>query len=86
MEGLSKRLGLIKACVHPHESRTALAPPPNLDENQVSRFSGSSHLVAIPGHDGVVGVCRVDDVESTDGSLWDSAGEGDYVSANDVTS
>ena len=70
MKCLSQCLGVILVSgVHPHQSRPSLASPANLDEDQVSRFAGPPHLVPIPRHHGVGGVCGADDVQLAHGDV-----------------
>ena len=86
MECLSQRLGVILvSSVHPDKSRSTLASPANLDEDQVSRFAGPPHLVPVPGHHRVGGVCGADDVQLAHGDTGNTTSECQDVKAQDAT-
>ena len=85
MQSFSESVCLFEASVHPHKSRAALAPSPDLDEHQIPRFPSTTHLVAVPHHDRFPRVCWVDDLQPPYAFMWNTASQQENVDADHVT-
>ena len=81
MKCFSESLGII-------ESQTSPGPLwhrwPNLNEDKVACFAGSSHLVSVPGDEGGGGISWMADVKMTNGYALDTALESDNVDAINI--
>jgi len=70
--------------IHPHQSGASHAPPPNLQEDQVTGLARPAHLVAVPGDDRVGVVRWADDLELSHANVGDSTAEGQDVLPDDA--
>ena len=83
VKSFSESLGIIESSVHPHKSWSTLTPPTNLNEDKVSSFACSSHLVSIPGDLGHVRIPGLVDFQATDG-ITNSTLQSNDMDTNDT--
>lgn len=86
MQGFSQSLRVILvSCVHPDESRATLTSPANLNEDQVTSFARSAHLVPVPGDHRPGVVSRTDNLQLAHTDIRDATLQSQYVLADHAT-